>query len=199
MRNAQIAQVQCDLFPEVDGGSTPTSALQLVIKPIELQAAMDCFRRWHYLGDANIFATRSFGVYVNNWLSGALSFGPPHATELMGYYDRHTQSGWWEIVRFALRDDLPKNSESRSLAIAIKMLRHAENVVGIVTRADSGQNHTGTIYRAIGFTYLGLSAPKTDAVIDGKVVHRGIRKGSGATWIPRSRKHVFVKMFKEAQ
>lgn len=195
MKDAQIAQCQCDLFPQVDGGSTPTSALHLLVKDIEVSAAMDCFRRWHYLGDSNIFATKCYGIYAGLWLVGALAFGPPHATELRGYYERNTQDGWWEIVRFALRDDLPKNSESRTLSIGIRLLRKSRKVVGIVTRADSGQGHTGAIYKAIGFTYLGLSAPKTDAVVNGKIRHRGVKKGDLVTWIPRSRKHVFVKTF----
>lgn len=113
-----------------------------------------------------------------------------------GYFDRYTQDGWWEIKRLAMTDDCPKNSESRFIAISIKLLIKSHKVKGIVTLADDGVGHCGTIYKASGFDYLGLSSPKKDFYVDGKIQQRGKTKGVDGEWRDRSIKHKYIKTFK---
>jgi hypothetical protein len=69
-------------------------------------------------------------------------------------------TGWNEFVelnRMALADDLPRNGESRALAVAMRLLRkHAPHVKWVVTFADATQCGDGTIYRAAGFVLTGV-------------------------------------------
>ena len=188
-------KVTQSLFQGKEGGALPTSPLQLELQSIERGLARECFKKWHYLGDINFLSTYDFGVFYNQELWGCISFGSPNAKVLKGYWTPETQIGWYEIKRLALSDELPKNSESRVIAIGIKLLRKLDKVKGIVTYADNGVGHQGTIYRASGFAYRGLTAEKSDYWIGNKQIQRGKVSGRGGEWRTRSRKHLFVKQF----
>ena len=183
------------LFQEANGGSIPTSPHQF-LQVISKRLALSCYKKWHYLGATALISTVDFGVFVNGEIMGAISFGSPNATELDGYFDRYSQEGVWEIKRLALADSLPKNSESHAIAIAIRLLRKTYPVSLVVTYADSGVGHVGTIYKASGFKYLGLTAQKSDFFIDGKIQQRGSTRGKKGEWKPRSRKHLYIKDFR---
>lgn len=183
------------LFQEGDGGSTPTSALQLHFREIGAQTASIAYREWHYLGDQGFISQINFGAYWEGILEGAISFGPPNATDLEGYWTRETQGQWWEIKRLVLSPKCPRNSESRFIAITSKMMRKKHLVKGIVTYADDGQGHVGTIYKASGFKSLGMTAAKNDFWVDGKIKQRGGTTGVEGEWKPRSRKWLFIKQF----
>jgi hypothetical protein len=182
------------LFHRASGGSIPTSAHQIVVDEITRERAAWCYGQWHYLGETKFISTRNYGAFFNGILYGAITYGAPNATELDGYFDRYTQDGWFEIKRLALSPSLPKNSESRFIAVSLRLLKKSEAVRGVVTYADSGVGHVGTIYKAAGFDYKGLTAPKSDYVVHGKIQQRGKTKRGHGEWKPRSRKHLFVKV-----
>ncbi len=183
------------LFQEKDGGSIPTSPLQFFIRKISKKTAYQGYNKWHYLKDTLFISTIDFGAYYENELYGAISFGAPNAKKMQGYYTEKTQQGWWEIKRLAMSEKAPKNSESRFIAISIKMLRKIHKVLGIITLADSEMGHVGTIYKASGFNYVGMTAPKSDFLFNGKKIQRGKVKHLDGAWIKRSRKHLYIKIF----
>ena len=193
---ADSSVAELPLFQGEDGGAIPTSALQLLFRPIEHITAMIAYKSWHYLGDTDFIGQINFGCYWNGLLNGAISYGPPNATDLKGYWDRHTQAGWIEIKRLVMSPLCPKNSESRFIGYTLKQIRKLAGLNGVVTYADSHQGHSGTIYRASGFKYLGLTKKKMDFFIDGKIQQRGKTKGINGEWIERSRKHLFIKDFR---
>jgi hypothetical protein len=171
----------------------------LQLKLIQMETASLCYRKWHYFGDKGFLATYNFGVYFDNFIQGAISYGIPNAKNIKGYYDKNTQNEFMELTRLALSDNLPKNSESRVIAISLKLLKRAEpKLKGIITYADTAYGHTGIIYKASNFKYIGLTAPKTDLFVDGKPVGKlkGVKYSElNGEWIKRSRKHLFVKLF----
>ena len=188
-------KVEQSLFQKTESGAIPTSPLQLELREVNNEVAARCYRKWHYLKNTGFLAHYNFGVYTDNNLWGCISFGFPNATELDGYFNRYTQNGWFEIKRLALSDSLPKNSESRVIAIGIKLLKRLEKVKGIITYADSKVGHVGTIYKATGFIYKGLTTPKKDFYINNKIQQRGETKNKKGEWKDRSQKHLFIKLF----
>jgi hypothetical protein len=180
-------------FP--DGGASPTSTLQLQLRLIPSRLALNIYQRWHYLGSIGFISSINFGVLYDHHYVGAISYGPPNATDLSPYWTRSSQAGWWEIKRLALSPQCPRNSESRVIGVTIKLLRKMEAVKGIVTYADSAQGHTGTIYKASGFASLGLTDEKKDFIVHGQIQQRGETKGKDGVWQVRSRKWLFVKEF----
>lgn len=183
------------MFQSDDGVSIPTSALDLIVRLTNHETAMLAYRQWHYLKDTPFIAIRHYGVFFDGCCVGCISYGPPTAKEMLGLYTRHTQNGVVEIKRLALSDICPKNSESRVIAISLRLLRRIEHVRLVITLADTSRGHNGGIYKASGFEYLGLSAKKTDFYLDGKKNPHGPMSGRGAVWEPRPQKHVFVKRF----
>jgi hypothetical protein len=62
------------------------------------------------------------------------------------------------LARLWLDDCLGRNCESRTLAVIIRLLRrHQSTIKALIAYSDPMAGHTGGIYRAAGFLYLGLS------------------------------------------
>jgi len=74
----------------------------------------------------------------------------------------------------AFTDELPRNSESRAISIAMRLLRkHAPQVKWVVSFADATQCGDGTIYRAAGFILTAITPNQNLArKPDGTVVHK---------------------------
>ena len=172
--------VTASLFHREEGGSIPTSPHQLVLMEIDKSLAKECYKKWHYLGVKDFVSSYNFGVFYGNRLWGCITFKPPSAEEtIKGLFGNEDQRGHFEIGRFALSDSLPKNSESRVISIAIRLLRKSEKIKSIITYADTAFGHGGTIYRATGFQYKGLTKQKSDFWVNGKIKERGRTKGLG--------------------
>jgi len=61
-----------------------------------------------------------------------------------------------ELHRMVLLDAAPRNSPSRCLAIARRLIRRLyPDVKRLIAYADPGVGHTGTVYRAAGWQYTG--------------------------------------------
>lgn len=190
---------QLELIPHVDGGATPTSPLQLFIKLVEKKVVAQAYKKWHYLGDKGFLSTYDFGVYFGGNLVGGISYGIPNAKNIKGLYSSRTQEAYLELTRLALSDACPKNSESRVISVTLKKVKKLRpSLVGVVTYADTKYKHTGVIYRASNFSYLGVTAQKTDLFVNGKPVGKvkGLKYSEvKGEWVKHSRKHLFVKLF----
>lgn len=129
------------------------SAKDILLRPIDSEMANALVKRVHY--SRRICSNSQFhiGVFWNGKLEGALQFGPSLDKRRMMGLVRGTQ--WHEFLelnRMAFTDRLPRNSESRALAVSMRILRkHAPQIKWIVTFADGTQCGDGTIYRASGF------------------------------------------------
>jgi len=97
-------------------------------------------------------------------VGGAL-FGKPAAFNVECKYA--TAGKLVELRRFVLEDWLPKNSESRYLAVALRDLKR-RGVCHVLSYADPAHGHDGTIYRALGFAYLGKTSRRKHVLWRGK-------------------------------
>jgi hypothetical protein len=83
-------------------------------------------------------------------------------------------TGWNEFIelnRMAFDDYLPKYSESRCIAISIKLIKkNAPHIKWIVSFADASQCGDGTIYRASGFKLIGLKKNNQILNWNGKII-----------------------------
>jgi hypothetical protein len=83
-------------------------------------------------------------------------------------------NGMIELNRMAFSDALPRNSESRALAVAFRLMRKAyPHLEWIVSFADGTQCGDGTIYRAAGFALTQIRRnTQLLKLIDGSIVAR---------------------------
>lgn len=117
----------------------------------------------------------------------------------------------WKAVltlsRLAIHPDVPRNGASFFLSRCVKHIQKQGDYSYLLTYADTMQGHTGGIYRACGWTYVGLTQPTEVWVhADGRrlgrkrgkrnLSHQEMRE-TGFTLIGYFSKHKFVKKLKE--
>ena len=129
------------------------SAKDIIVKPIKSAAANALVKRIHYSGKVVKNSQLHFGAFLNGRLEGAMSFGPPINKKGTIVIVADTKwSGMLELNRMAFSDRLPRNSESRCMAVAFRLIKkHYPHIEWIVSFSDGTQCGDGTIYRAAGF------------------------------------------------
>jgi len=133
-------------------------AKDLIVKPIDRKTADALVQRVHYSGKTYCKSQLHLGVFYNGALEGAMQFGPSlDKSNLQHLVERTRWNGFIELNRMAFTEALPKNSESRAIAVAMRMLKkHAPHVEWVISFADATQCGDGTIYRASGFWLTGI-------------------------------------------
>lgn len=139
------------------------SAKDITVKPISAADAKRVLQAVHYSGKAAVNPHLNFGVFLSGRLEGALQFGPPlQKSAVIGLVEGTSWTGFLELNRMAFSEALPRNSESRALAVAFRLIRkHYPHVQWVISFADGAQCGDGTIYRAAGFALTGVKANST--------------------------------------
>lgn len=154
------ARVAHPLFQEGDGGSYPTSPLQFIIGRIEMDLAIELNKRWHsrlpIVSKANIVRSRDnicFGAYFENRLYASAIWTSPIARAFNGL-------NFLELRRLAISADAPKNTASRMISIMVKIIkRELPHIKKLISYQDT-EVHTGTIYKASGWTVGRISSDR---------------------------------------
>ena len=139
------------------------TAKELIVKPIAASSANDFVKRLHYSGKVVPNSQLHLGVFFNNRLEGVMQFGPSMDKRKTQGLVRNT--GWNDFIelnRMAFSDRLPRNSESRAIGVAIRIIKkHYPHIKWIISFADATQCGDGAIYRAGGFVLTGINKNKT--------------------------------------
>ncbi len=136
-----------------------TSAKDLRVAPIARDAADRFVIATHYSGRVCPNSQLNLGVFLGRGegggtkLEGVMQFGPSMDKRRMVGLVRDTPwNGFIELNRLAFSERLPRNSESRALGVALRMMRKQyPQLQWVVSFADGTQCGDGTIYRASGF------------------------------------------------
>tara|TARA_R110000824_G_scaffold75888_4_gene192463 strand:+ start:2495 stop:3079 length:585 start_codon:yes stop_codon:yes gene_type:complete len=177
------------------------------VERVDKNAAAGILLRYHYLKDISkgFKSGYNYGLFYKDKLVGVViytGFPVPELVKGMFGLERTDQKGMFELSRLCLEPSeqaKEHNLASFFVAKTIKMLREDTDVRCILSYADNNF-HKGTVYRALGFDYYGLTAKKTDFWFEQKdgtfIKHsRGKIKGTAGEWRPRSQKHRFVKVY----
>jgi len=134
------------------------TAKNIVLRPIDSKTANDLVRRVHYSGKVVQNSQIHIGVFYKNKLEGAMQFGPSlDKRKIQGLVSGTQWHEFVELNRLAFTDNLPRNSESRALSVAMRILRkHVPQLKWVISFADSTRCGDGTIYRAAGFVLTGI-------------------------------------------
>ena len=129
------------------------TAKDIVIKPISANAANALVKRVHYSGKVVPNSQLHFGAFLDGKLEGVMQFGPSMRKDLIRPLVEGTAwNGFLELNRMAFSDLLPRNSESRCMAVAFRLIKkHYPHIEWIISFSDGSQCGDGTIYRASGF------------------------------------------------
>jgi hypothetical protein len=145
------------LFRSGRGGSTPTSALQLQIRRVDVHHAILLNEAWHSrLPKAdwtNVVRRSPYACYVaeHDAIAYAVAiWSAPCARLLNG-------RGWLELRRLAIAENAPRNTASRMLRVMRLLLgRELPQIRRLISYQDT-EAHTGTIYKAAGWQPTALN------------------------------------------
>lgn len=143
------------------------SAKEIIVKPIKSNIANEFVKKHHYSGKVVINSQLHFGCFLNGVLGGVMSFGPSlDKSKVIGLVKNTAWNDFLELNRMAFSDLLPKNSESRCISVAIRLIKkYYPNIKWIISFADGCQCGDGTIYRASGFILTGINKNSTIIVM----------------------------------
>lgn len=134
------------------------TAKDIRVLPISSKDAATVVKRNHYSGKVVNNSQLHLGVFLNGSCEGAMQFGPSlDKSKLQPLVSGTRWNGFIELNRMAFSDRLPKNSESRAIGYAMRLIKKKyPHIEWVVSFADGAQCGDGTIYRASGFVLTAI-------------------------------------------
>ena len=168
-----------------------------VIKPVTLKEAKEIIEKYEWLGCMAAINTCAFGIFFDNVCGGVVVFGPEYADNLGVWKKWGFQDKLILLNRGVCLHWTPKNTGSKLIMEAIKMLPKKYEVITCTVDHNAGE--IGTIYQACNFYYVGTMGRKErlrfGVVIDKKMYGaRSIRKLVGS-----QKKEDILKKFPAAE
>lgn len=142
-----------------------------VVELTELSVIKPFVESNHYSGSINgVRVSHSFGLFNDGELIGAMIYGSLGMANAWKKYGER-ESDVVELRRLCCIDDTPKNTESYFIGKTIRYLKKNSNFKVIVSYADPNYGHSGVIYKASNFQYLGKTSPGRVIMFEGKKYH----------------------------
>jgi hypothetical protein len=179
-----------------------------MVDTCSLDQARELVHDEHYARGSSNTATFRHGLYRRSeWpltLTGCALWIPPTRAAA----EATTDGDWRRVLslsRLAIRPEAPTNAASFLLGASARMVRASGDWDMAVTYADEWQGHTGSIYLAAGWTYVGKTKPERTYVLNGVMVARKAGPTTrthaemvalGAECIGSFAKHKFVKVLR---
>lgn len=138
-------------------------AKEIIVKVIPAKIANEFVKKHHYSGKVVNNSTLHFGAFLDGKLHGVMSYGTSmDKRKILPLVTNTLWNEMLELNRMAFDDYLPANSESRCIAISIRLIKkNAPHIKWILSYSDATQCGDGTIYRASGFCLTGIKANTT--------------------------------------
>lgn len=150
-------------------------AKEIIVKVIPSKIANEFVKKHHYSGKVVNNSSLHFGAFLDGKLHGVMSYGSPlDKSKILGIV---SGTGWNEMLelnRMAFDEYLPKYSESRCIAISVRLIKkNAPQIKWILSFSDGTQCGDGTIYRASGFVLTNIVTNKNTCKLpNGEVIHK---------------------------
>lgn len=168
----------------------------IFVNPVNAPTARAFVKKWHYSHKVVNNSQVHYGAYYNNVLHGIMSFGPSMDKRKIQGLVKDT--GWNEFVelnRMAFDDTLPKNSESRALSVALRLLKKSNpQLKWVISFADATQCGDGTMYRAANFLLTGIKENNQVWVAPNKEVFSRLSLTDGRSYGVQNRELTIARM-----
>lgn len=144
------------------------------VGPVALSTAREFIVKHHYSGSASNTAVAVHGLFDTfDRLVGVAQWIPPTKGAALATYPEGDFRRVLALSRLAIAPDVPQNGASFLLGRSERLVRATRAWDCLVTYADTGEGHTGAIYRATNWQYLGLTKPEYRWVdAEGRMVSR---------------------------
>lgn len=143
----------------------------IIVKDIPPKVAREYIATFHYSHIMPDSCKETYGGYIGLKLAGIIAFGTGASNEAFTRLIPNIKlDNTRELIRLWSPDGMPKNTESKMISKALKML--PKNVKLIISFADPFHNHIGMIYQATNFLYCGMTKPSKMLIDkDGTIFH----------------------------
>ena len=147
------------------------------VKRVNRRDIEQFMEHWHYSHSINGLSCQyCFGLYRMDdeqfpTLIGAAIYGRPAMRGQGPKWNPDNPESVLELRRLVCIDDTPKNTESYFIGRTLKWLKLNTDIELILSLADPYYGHSGIIYRATNFQFLGESAKDKVISIAGKMWH----------------------------
>lgn len=138
------------------------------VKPITIAQGKPFIEKYHYAKGASKAAVFVHGLFGTE-LSGVVWWLPP--TKVAAQSVSPDWRGVLSLSRMAIAPGVPKNACSFLLGRSIRLIKQDGRFHTLLTYADEAEGHTGWVYRACNWKYLGKTKSKARWVDpDGRLV-----------------------------
>ena len=153
------------------------SVTDFTVEEIPRKSVVKFIEKHHYSHNVNgvqslyhygLFTEGNFGLPK---MIGAMMYAYPSMPATAAKYNPINPTKCLELRRLVCIDDTPKNTESYFIGQSFKLLKRDTDMEVIVSFADQHHGHTGVIYKATNFDYLGETGKGRILVVDGKEMH----------------------------
>lgn len=173
------------------------------VRDVTPQDARDFIAQYHYARGSSLTRVYSHGLFRrdSDTLMGVALWLPPTRVAA----ESVNRAAWQRVLsltRLACHPDAPRNAATFLLSRSVALIRKDGRFASLVTYADTRQGHTGAIYRAANWTYVGRmkgSCAWEDPATGRQVARKATRSRSDAEMralgyvkLPPSDKHKFV-------
>lgn len=130
------------------------------VREAPLKEAQAMVREHHYAKGGSNTAVFVHGLYRKGEceLQGVVWWLPPTRVACESV-DKQRWQKVLSLTRMVVLPGVPKNACSFMLARSVMMIRKSRRFVALVTYADESQGHTGGVYKASGWSYVGRTGP----------------------------------------
>lgn len=144
---------------------------EFLVEPCQRKDIQDFIETNHYSGSINgCFTDYCFKLTYQGNIIGAAFFGQmAMANQWRRFVDSPEKC--IELRRLCCIDDTPRNTESYFIGKMLRWLRANTEIELVVSYADAEYGHSGVIYRASNFTYLGFKPGAKVIIHGGKRYH----------------------------
>lgn len=130
------------------------------VAPCTLRQAQDMVREFHYARGGSNTAVYTHGLFrkSDGELCGVAWWLPPTRVAC----ESVNKEEWKRVLsltRMVIKPGIPKNACTFLLARSVEAIKKDGRFVSLVTYADESQGHSGGVYRAANWEYVGRTGP----------------------------------------
>ena len=148
-----------------------TKVKDFTVKICDRKEIKSFIETWHYSKSINgLKSNYCFKLMDKETIIGAMIYGQIGMANVWKKYAAN-EHDLIELRRLCFIDNTPKNTESYFIGFTLRWLKKNTDIKKVISYADSNYNHSGVIYRASNFNYLGMTLGGRVIVYNNKQYH----------------------------
>lgn len=147
-----------------------TPVKNMKVYPITVKEARKYIASFHYSRTMPDSTKYVYAGYLGDKLCGIICYGMGCGkSQYTSLFPNIENGHYLELTRLWCPNDMPKNTESKLIGESLKQL--PKNIEVVISFSDQGEGHSGTIYQATNWYYVGVNNGGKMLIKDGVKKH----------------------------